>query len=73
MQILKTGKRDAFCRCLAEKLLTYALGRGLESYDRCAVDAVVGELEKSDFRFSALVTSIVLSDPFQFREARGEN
>jgi hypothetical protein len=73
MQILKTGKRDAFCRCLTEKLLTYALGRGLESYDRCAVDAIVSELEKSEFRFSALVTSIVLSDPFQFREARGEN
>ncbi|HUG94200.1 MAG TPA: DUF1588 domain-containing protein, partial [Planctomycetaceae bacterium] len=73
MQILKMQKRNAFCRCLTEKLLTYALGRGLESYDRCSVDEIVKELEQSDFRFSALVTSIVLSEPFQYREARGEN
>ena len=73
MQILKTERRSAFCRCLTEKLMTYGLGRGLEQYDRCTVDEIVKELEQADFRFSALVTSIVLSEPFQFRDSRGEN
>src|SRR5207253_2372675 len=38
--VLKTKEED-FRRCLAEKMLTYALGRGLEHYDKCAVDAIV--------------------------------
>src|SRR5262249_2063267 len=44
--LLKTGRRQLFCRCLSEKMLTYALGRGLESFDRCAVDQIVQALEK---------------------------
>ena len=54
----------AFARCLAEKLLTYALGRGLERADRRAVDGIVLELERNDYRFSALVLAIVGSEPF---------
>lgn len=64
--ILKSRK-DAFARCLTEKLLTYALGRGLEYYDRKAVDRIAGAVAKSDYRFSALVLEIVKSDPFQKR------
>jgi hypothetical protein len=71
MKILADQRKDAFCRCLAEKLLTYALGRGLESYDRCAVDEIVKQMEANGYRFSILVDSIVLSDPFRMRELRG--
>ena len=67
VQVLVSKKRDPFVRCLAENLLTFALGRGLEYYDVCAVDKIVGQLPQHDFRFSALVLEIVQSDPFQKR------
>ena len=69
--ILMKQKRDDFLRCLAEKLLTYALGRGLEHYDKCAVEQITKGVEQGDFRFAALVGEIVRSTPFQKR--RGEN
>jgi hypothetical protein len=72
MQALAERKRGDFCRCLAEKMLTYALGRGLATYDRCAVRHVLQRLEAADYRFSALVTGIVTSDPFLLREAKGD-
>ena len=62
-QILLT-KRVLFTRCLTEKMLTYALGRGLEYYDRPAVNRIVDSMEKNDFRFSTLVEGIVTSEPF---------
>ena len=64
MQILAEEKKVQFSRCLAEKMLTYAVGRGLRSYDRCAVDTIVKQLAGNDYRFSVLVTEIVTSDPF---------
>ncbi len=70
--ILKTARRQQFCRCFAEKMLTYALGRGLESFDRCAVDKIVEGLEKNDYRFSSLVAEIVQSDPFLWRGSKGD-
>ncbi len=63
--------RRAIGRCLAEKMLTYALGRGVEYDDKCAVDDVVTAMEQNDFRFSSLVRAIVASDPFQYRRAQG--
>jgi hypothetical protein len=69
--ILKT-RRQAFARCLAEKLLTYALGRGVDHSDRRAVDAVARHLAGNDYRFSALVLAIVHSDPFQNHVAKKE-
>lgn len=56
-----------FSRCLSEKMLTYALGRGLEYYDRCAVDELVERLEQNDHRFSELVLGIVNLDAFRRR------
>ena len=67
------AEKGLFARCLAEKMLTYALGRGVEYEDKCAVDDIVAALEKNDYRFSALVRAIVASDPFQYRRAQGEN
>ena len=72
MQILLAEKKQAFCKCLAGKMMTFALGRGLTSYDRCAIKEAVSALAENDYRFSALVTSIVTSDPFMLREARRE-
>lgn len=64
--ILKTD-RDAFARGLTEKLLTYALGRGLESYDRRTVKEIAVKLSADDYRFSSLVLEIANSLPFQMR------
>jgi len=62
-RILKR-RRQKFARCLTEKMLTYALGRGLQYYDRCAVDQIVIALDRADYRFLTLVLGIVTSDPF---------
>ncbi|MDZ4782299.1 MAG: DUF1592 domain-containing protein [Planctomycetia bacterium] len=63
--------RQGIGRCLAEKMLTYALGRGVEYDDKCAVDEIVTALDQNDYRFSVLVRAIVASDPFQYRRAQG--
>ena len=65
-QILKDRKQE-FVRCLTEKMLTYALGRGLEYYDRPTVDRIVARLESEGYRSSVLITEIVKSDPFRLR------
>jgi hypothetical protein len=62
--------RNAFAECLTEKLLTYALGRGLERYDSPTVKKISSRLPNSNYRFSSLVLEIVNSMPFQKR--RGE-
>lgn len=62
-------RKKQFVRCLTEKLLIYALGRGVEYYDRAAVEKIVEALPEEGYKFSALVTHIVQSDPF--RQRRG--
>jgi len=69
-QILK-GKKSQFVKCLSEKLMTYALGRGLQNYDTCKVTDIVATAAKNDYRFSSLVTAVVLSDPFRKRRGDG--
>jgi hypothetical protein len=63
-------KRDAVTRCLTEKLLIYALGRGLEYYDAPTVERIGKTLAAQEYRFSTLVVEIVGSEPFRMR--RGE-
>jgi Protein of unknown function (DUF1588)/Protein of unknown function (DUF1585) len=58
------SRRDAFARCLAEKMLTYALGRGLDRADRRAVDQIVARLARNEYRFSALILAVAESEPF---------
>ncbi|MCY4026507.1 MAG: DUF1592 domain-containing protein [Acidobacteria bacterium] len=58
---------ESFVRVVAERLLTYALGRGVEHYDLPAVRAVARSAAQDDYRFSTLVMSIVESVPFQMR------
>ena len=73
MSILAERKKKEFCRCLTNKMLTYALGRGLDSHDRCAVNTILEQLAEDGYRFSSLISGIVLSEPFLFREiAQGE-
>jgi hypothetical protein len=62
-------QQGAFAHCLAEKLLIYARGRGVERYERRVVTGIVHNLARNDYRFSALVLAIVRSDPFQSRRA----
>jgi cytochrome c553 len=61
-------RRDDFVECLAAKMLTYALGRGLEPYDQPAVRAIRRQAASDDYRFSSLVLGIVNSVPFQMRK-----
>jgi hypothetical protein len=68
-RILVTRHRQDFYRCLTEKLMTYALGRGLDYYDVQAVDEIVERLEKADGRPSALLTGVIECVPFQRRRA----
>jgi hypothetical protein len=63
--ILVTDRHTDFYRCLTEKFLTYALGRGLEYYDVETVDTIVDRLEASKGRFSALLMGVIESSPFQ--------
>lgn len=70
-QILLTTRREEFLRCLASKLLTYALGRGLEYYDRCAVEEITRALERNQYRLSAAIVAVVNSVPFQMQRGSG--
>ena len=63
--LLVTQHREEFYRCLTEKLLTYAVGRGLQYYDVETIDQIVQRLEHQDGRFSALLTGVIESAPFQ--------
>ena len=60
---------ELFPRVLAEKLLVYAIGRGVEHYDMPAMRAVVREAAARDHRFSAYILGVVNSTPFQMRRA----
>ena len=63
--MILAANKDTFAECLSEKVMTYALGRGLEPYERRALKQIVAQLEKNNYRFSTLITGIVNSVPFQ--------
>lgn len=67
--ILVTTRHRDFYACLSEKMLTYALGRGVEYYDVDTLDELVAKLEASGGRPSALLHAIVDSVPFQQRRS----
>jgi len=71
IQILEK-RPDEFTRCIAEKMLTYALGRGLEWYDRCTIDEIVAAVRQNDYRLSRVIVEIVRSDPFRKRRGEGK-
>ena len=61
---------DRFVATLSEKLLTYALGRGIEHFDAPTVRAIARDAAQEDYRFSAIVLGIVRSQPFQMRQSQ---
>jgi len=64
------SRPELFVTTLTEKLLTYGLGRGLESYDGAAVRKIVGDARNDDYRFPSLILGIVNSTPFQMRRSQ---
>jgi hypothetical protein len=70
LRAILVEQREAFARGVTAKLLTYALGRGLERYDTKTVRTIASRLPAQDYRFSALVLEIVNSLPFQARRPR---
>jgi hypothetical protein len=68
-RILKEKHRLDFYRCITEKLLTYALGRGLEYLDVETVDKIVERMDREGGRFSALLLGVIESAPFQKRRS----
>ena len=58
---------ELFVGAFAEKLLVFALGRGIEPYDAPAVRKIVADARRDDFRFSSVILAVVNSTPFQMR------
>ena len=71
MKSLLKDSMPEFTRCLAEKMLTYSLGRGVEGFDRRTVQYLVRQTAEKDYRIQALILGIVHSAPFQQR--RGDS
>jgi hypothetical protein len=66
------AQKDEFVLCLTEKMLTYAIGRGLDRYDKPVVRTIARDLEANGYKFSTLVLGIVKSAPFEMRTVAGD-
>jgi hypothetical protein len=69
LKTILAANRTAFAECLTEKMMIYALGRGLENYDKAATRKIVSNLTANGYRFSTLINGIVDSAPFQLGRA----
>lgn len=69
--ILATARNEDFHRALAEKLLTFAVGRGIEYYDAPTIDKIVSDIEKDGSTLRAILYGVVNSAPFQKRRGDG--
>lgn len=63
---------DTFVKSLSEKMLTYALGRGLDYYDQCAIEKIVNRVKNTDYKFSSMIKGIIFSDPFLKRNIKDQ-
>lgn len=72
-KILATSRKQDFYRCLTEKLLTYALGRGVEYYDAPSIDAIIAQTVKEGGGLKDLIYAITESVPFQKRRGDGDS
>jgi len=70
-ELLVSKKRDLFMENFTERLLTYAMGRGVEEYDRPVIRKIVRETASDDYRWSSIILHIVNSKPFLMIQARG--
>ena len=71
LKSLLHDRADQFARNLVQKMLTYALGRGLERYDKPVVDKISSGMSENGYRFASLLLGIVESPPFQMRRPEG--
>ena len=67
--VLRGRASGLFVTILTDRLLTYALGRGVEYYDAPALRAITGDAARDQYRFSSLILGIVNSVPFQMRQS----
>ena len=67
---LQNDLRDQFLTCITEKLLIFALGRGLTFADQCAVDKIIERASKQDYRISELIIAVAESEPFKHRSLK---
>jgi hypothetical protein len=65
------AQKDRFVETATERLLTYALGRGVEPFDKPAIRTIVRDAAAADYRWSSVIMGIVTSVPFQMRRAPG--
>jgi hypothetical protein len=71
-QVIATQRRADFYRCLSEKMLTYAIGRGVDYHDAPAVERLVEALNRDGGKMQSLVLELVASAPFQLRRGDGQ-
>ena len=64
------SRPETFVGVMSEKLLTYALGRGVEYYDMPAVRKIVHDAGTNDYRFSALILGVIKSTPFEMKTSK---
>jgi hypothetical protein len=67
---LLLARKDLFVRNLTNRMLGYALGRGLTRSDSCTVDSIVGQLAAEGYKSQALIEAIVMSPPFRYQAGR---
>jgi hypothetical protein len=70
LRTLLLGKPDQFATSVIEKLLTYALGRGVEYYDEPAVRKIRRETRPEGYRWTSIIEGVIKSEPFQMRSAQ---
>ena len=71
LKTILMGQKATFARTFAEKMLTFALGRGMEEADDCFLDAIAANAAKNGYKFSSIVREVVRSDPFRKRRGDG--
>ncbi len=69
-EFIAEKKLSAFTRCLTEKLLTYGIGRGMEYYDRAAIEKIAQKAAKKESGLEDLIVDVVVSTPFTYTEGR---
>jgi hypothetical protein len=72
VEVLAKKRREEFRHCLADKMLTYALGRGTEYFDRPALEKIMQAMDQNQDRFSSLIVAVAESFPFQMRRGTPE-
>jgi len=63
--VLRKNKADDFLHCISEKILTYSIGRGLEYYDKPAIEKIIAQTKQNELTFRSLIHAVCRSTPFQ--------